>query len=147
MSGYRYLEDLPNYEPQKGEEYMNNSQLEHFKNKLITWKSILEDEVSRTIDHMRNESTQIPDELDRATMEEGFRLEIRTREREHKLMLKIEEALLRIELSEYGYCRETGEEIGLARLDARPTADLCIAEKERMEQREKQGLHINTRAF
>ncbi len=137
----KHLEDLPNYASESSsEEYMSRQQLEHFKNKLISWKKILIQEAGSTIQHIQTESQSLPDELDRATMEEDFRLELRTREREHKLIRKIDQALLRIETGDYGYCKETGDPIGLARLDARPTADLCIAAKARMEQREKQGL-------
>ena len=140
MSEFRYLENLPNYEVEEGEKYMNPRQLKHFREKLSTWKKMLLAEADETINHMRNDTENMADELDRASKEEEFRLELRTRERESKLIRKIEDAILRIDRGDYGFCKESGEKIGVGRLDARPTADLSIEAKTRMEKREKQGI-------
>ena len=126
------------YKAKKGEEYMNENQKEHFRQILMSWKRDLMEEVDRTVSHMKDEAANFPDPNDRATQEEEFSLELRTRDRERKLIRKIEEALKRIEDGSYGYCLETGEEIGIKRLEARPVATLSIEAQERRERREKQ---------
>ncbi len=143
ITAQQYLENLPNYEAAEGEEYMNDKQLEHFKNKLVTWKKLIMEEVDLTIEHMKRDTENPADPADRATLEEEFALELRTRDRERKLLKKIEKSLRDIETGEYGFCKVTGEEIGLARLDARPTADMTIEAKERQELLEKQGVFNN----
>lgn len=124
---------FPPYDLTDGEEYMNDAQLEHFKNILEHWKQQLINEVERTVDHMREDASNFADPADRATQEEEFGLELRTRDRERKLVRKINAALFRIEDGSYGYCDETGEEIGLRRLEARPVATLCLEAQERRE--------------
>jgi DnaK suppressor protein len=126
------------YLAKKGEEYMGNQQLEHFRTILSTWKRDLMVEVDRTVTHMKDEAANPPDPNDRATLESEFSLELRTRDRERKLIRKIDQALERIEDGSYGYCLETGEEIGIKRLEARPVATLSIEAQERRERREKQ---------
>ena len=126
------------YIAKRGEQYMNKEQLEHFRNILFTWKRDLMEEVDRTVLHMKDEAANFPDPNDRATQESEFSLELRTRDRERKLIRKIEEALMRIEDGSYGYCLETGEEIGIKRLEARPVATLCVEAQERRERRERQ---------
>ena len=126
------------YIARRGEEYMNKEQLEHFRLILNTWKRDLMEEVDRTVLHMKDEAANFPDPNDRATQESEFSLELRTRDRERKLIRKIDEALKRIEDGSYGYCLETGEEIGIKRLEARPVATLCVEAQERRERREKQ---------
>ena len=126
------------YIPRRGEQYMNKEQLEHFRLILNTWKRDLMHEVDRTVDHMKDEAANFPDPNDRATQESEFSLELRTRDRERKLIRKIDEAIKRIEDGSYGYCVETGEEIGIKRLEARPVATLCVEAQERRERREKQ---------
>lgn len=126
------------YIPRRGEQYMNKEQLEHFRTILSTWKRDLMQEVDRTVLHMKDEAANFPDPNDRATQESEFSLELRTRDRERKLIRKIEEALKRIDDGSYGYCNETGEEIGIKRLEARPVATLCVEAQERRERREKQ---------
>lgn len=126
------------YIVKRGEQYMNRGQLEHFRQILASWKRDLMEEVDRTVSHMKDEAANFPDPNDRATQEEEFSLELRTRDRERKLIRKIEEALKRIEDGSYGYCLETGEEIGIKRLEARPVATLSIEAQERRERREKQ---------
>jgi DnaK suppressor protein len=126
------------YIAKRGEQYMNKEQLEHFKNILNGWKRDLMEEVDRTVSHMKDEAANFPDPNDRATQEEEFSLELRTRDRERKLIRKIDEALKRVEDGSYGYCLETGEEIGVKRLEARPVATLTIEAQERRERRERQ---------
>jgi DnaK suppressor protein len=126
------------YIPRKGETYMSKDQLGHFRSILWTWKRDLMEEVDRTMTHMKDEAANPPDPNDRATLESEFALELRTRDRERKLIRKIEEALSRIEDGSYGYCLETGEPIGVKRLEARPVATLCIEAQERRERRERQ---------
>lgn len=127
------------YQPAEGEEYMGNAQRAYFRHVLLDWKQSLLDEVNRTVNHMRDESSAFPDPNDRATQEEEFSLELRTRDRERKLLKKINEALTQIESGDYGYCEACGVEIGLLRMQARPTATLCIDCKMLEEIREKQG--------
>jgi DnaK suppressor protein len=126
------------YIPKRGEQYMNGEQLLHFRQILNTWKRDLMEEVDRTVLHMKDEAANFPDPNDRATQESEFSLELRTRDRERKLIRKIDEALKRIEDGTYGYCLETGEEIGIKRLEARPVATLCVEAQERRERRERQ---------
>jgi DnaK suppressor protein len=126
------------YIARRGEQYMNKEQLEHFARILQSWKRDLMVEVDRTVLHMKDEAANFPDPNDRATQEEEFSLELRTRDRERKLIRKIDEALKRIEDGSYGYCLETGEEIGIKRLEARPVATLSVEAQERRERREKQ---------
>jgi DnaK suppressor protein len=126
------------YIAHRGEQYMNKEQLEHFARILQNWKRDLMVEVDRTVLHMKDEAANFPDPNDRATQEEEFSLELRTRDRERKLIRKIDEALKRIEDGSYGYCLETGEEIGIKRLEARPVATLSVEAQERRERREKQ---------
>ena len=126
------------YIPRRGEQYMNKEQLDHFRQILSNWKRDLMQEVDRTVLHMKDEAANFPDPNDRATQESEFSLELRTRDRERKLIRKIEEAIKRIEDGSYGYCVETGEEIGIKRLEARPVATLCIEAQERRERRELQ---------
>jgi DnaK suppressor protein len=126
------------YKPRRGEEYMGTKQLGHFKAILSAWKNELMFEVDRTVHHMQDEAANFPDPNDRATQESEFGLELRTRDRERKLLRKIESALARIDDGSYGYCDETGEEIGLKRLEARPVATLCLEAQERRELAERQ---------
>jgi DnaK suppressor protein len=126
------------YKPKRGEEYMSDPQLEHFRKILSAWKRELMFEVDRTVHHMQDEAANFPDPNDRATQESEFGLELRTRDRERKLLRKIDSALARIDEGSYGYCEETGEEIGLKRLEARPVATLCLEAQERRELAERQ---------
>ena len=132
------LHGIEPYKPARGEEYMSDGQLEHFHNILSAWKRELMFEVDRTVHHMQDEAANFPDPNDRATQESEFGLELRTRDRERKLLRKIDSALLRIDDGSYGYCDETGEEIGLKRLEARPVATLCLEAQERRELAERQ---------
>ena len=122
----------------RGEEYMSKGQLKHFETILGSWKGELMQEVDRTVHHMQDEAANFPDPNDRATQESEFGLELRTRDRERKLLRKINEALGRIEEGIYGYCEETGEEIGLKRLEARPVATMSVEAQERSEMAERQ---------
>lgn len=126
------------YKPKRGEEYMSDEQLEHFREILTAWKKELMFEVDRTVHHMQDEAANFPDPNDRATQESEFGLELRTRDRERKLLRKIDSALTRIDEGSYGYCDETGEEIGLKRLEARPVATLSLEAQERREMAERQ---------
>jgi len=126
------------YVMKRGEEYMSNEQLDHFENILQSWKNELMQEVDRTVHHMQDEAANFPDPNDRATQESEFGLELRTRDRERKLLRKISSAIMRIEEGTYGFCEETGEEIGLKRLEARPVATLCVEAQERREMAERQ---------
>lgn len=135
LSGPRNVQP---YISKRGEQYMSREQLQHFRTILQSWKTDLMREVDRTVSHMKDEAANFPDPNDRATQEEEFSLELRTRDRERKLIRKIEEALERIEDGSYGYCLETGEEIGIKRLEARPVATLSLEAQERRERREKQ---------
>jgi DnaK suppressor protein len=130
--------DFTPYELKKGEEYMNDPQLRHFRGILLAWKRTLMEEVDRTVGHMKDEATNFPDPNDRATQEEEFSLELRTRDRERKLIKKIDESLELIDDDEYGYCEACGVEIGVRRLEARPTATMCIDCKTLEEIKEKQ---------
>jgi DnaK suppressor protein len=126
------------YISKRGEQYMNKIQLDHFQQILRNWKRDLMVEVDRTVLHMKDEASNFPDPNDRATQEEEFSLELRTRDRERKLIRKIDQALKRTDDGSYGYCLETGEEIGIKRLEARPVATLSVEAQERRERREKQ---------
>lgn len=132
------VKDFEPYWPKEGEEYMNEEQLEHFRQLLLAWKRQLQEEVERTVSHMRDDANNYADPADRATQEEEFALELRTRDRERKLIRKIDETLERIRKDDYGFCDQCGVEIGLRRLEARPTATLCIDCKTLEEIREKQ---------
>src|ERR1700744_5113722 len=126
------------YIARRGEQYMNKEQLEHFALILQTWKRDLMVEVDRTVLHMKDEAANFPDPNDRATQEEEFSLELRTRDRERKLIRKIDESLANLDANECGYCETCGVEIGIRRLEARPTATQCIDCKQLDEIREKQ---------
>jgi DnaK suppressor protein len=126
------------YHAAESEEYMSAEQEDHFRQILQAWKRSLMEEVDRTVHHMQDEATNFPDPNDRATQESEFSLELRTRDRERKLIKKIDEALGRLDAHEYGYCGACGVEIGVRRLEARPTATLCIDCKTLDEIREKQ---------
>jgi DnaK suppressor protein len=132
------LKQFPPYVPKKGEEYMNPKQLAHFKKILETLKAELMEDIEKTVQTMQDEATVFADPNDRASQESDMALELRNRDRERKLIKKIDESLARIERGEYGYCESCGVEIGLKRLEARPTATLCIDCKEIEERREKQ---------
>lgn len=125
------------YVEKDGEEYMNDAQVEHFRDILENWRAQLRAEVDRTVHHMQDEAANFPDPNDRATQEEEFTLELRTRDRERKLIKKIEESLNDLEKGDYGFCESCGTEIGIRRLEARPTATLCIDCKTLDEIREK----------
>jgi DnaK suppressor protein len=126
------------YRRAQGEAYMNAAQVKHFRKLLIDWKRELMEEVDRTVHHMQDEASNFPDPNDRATQEEEFALELRTRDRERKLIKKINEALASLETGDYGYCEICGVEIGIKRLEARPTATLCIDCKTLDEIKERQ---------
>ena len=128
------------YQTVEGEEYMNAEQLQHFHDLLQSWKRQLIQEVERTVHHMQDDAANFPDPSDRASQEEGFTMELRTRDRERKLIKKIDESLLLIVNEEYGFCQSCGIEIGVRRLEARPTATKCIDCKTLDEIKEKQGL-------
>ena len=131
-----------NFEPypiKEGEEYMSSDQKGHFRKILDLWKTKLMSEVDMTVVHMKEDAAAFPDPIDRASQEEGFSLELRTRDRERKLIKKIEQSIDDIERGEYGYCEDCGTEIGIRRLEARPTADKCIDCKTFQEIREKQS--------
>ncbi len=126
------------YKEKKGEEYMGTKQKEHFRNILSAWKKELMEEVDRTVHHMQDDAANFPDPNDRASQESEFALELRTRDRERKLIKKIDEALEQLNTGDYGYCESCGVEIGIRRLEARPTATQCIDCKTLDEIREKQ---------
>lgn len=128
----------PVYEVIDGEEYMNPAQEAHFRTILNSWRQELMEEVDRTVGHMKSDSVHCPDPNDRATQEADIGLELRTRDRERKLLGKIDQTLRKLDDHDYGFCERCGVEIGIRRLEARPTADLCIDCKTRAEQHEKQ---------
>ena len=134
LSGPRNVQP---YIVKRGEQYMSREQLDHFRNILENWKRDLMREVDRTVSHMKDEAANFPDPNDRATQEEEFSLELRTRDRERKLIGKIDAALRRLDDGSYGYCEDTGEPIGIKRLDARPIATLTIEAQERHERMER----------
>ena len=126
------------YKVKRGEEYMSEGQIEHFRQILLGWKRELMEEVDRTVHHMQDEAANFPDPTDRATQESEFSLELRTRDRERKLIRKIEKTLNNLDRDDYGFCETCGTEIGLRRLEARPTATLCVDCKSLEEIRERQ---------
>ncbi|MGH8644500.1 MAG: RNA polymerase-binding protein DksA [Gammaproteobacteria bacterium] len=126
------------YQSKRGEEYMSPGQVEHFRNILVSWRRELMEEVDRTVTHLQDDAGTFADPNDRATQEEEFALELRTRDRERKLIKKIAESLRQLGTGDYGYCEACGVEIGIQRLEARPTATLCIDCKTLDEIREKQ---------
>ena len=132
------LKQFRSYEAKKGEGYMSKSQLNHFRSILNEWKAELSQDIDRTVHTMQDELTSHADPNDRASQESDMALELRNRDRERKLIKKIDETLRNIESQDYGYCAGCGEEIGLKRLEARPTATLCIDCKTLDEIREKQ---------
>lgn len=125
------------YRPAEDEPFMNARQLEYFRRKLIAWKTDILDESRETLEGLQDSSRNIPDVADRASEETDRALELRTRDRQRKLVAKIDAALRRIENGEYGYCEDTGEPISLKRLDARPIATLSLEAQERHERRER----------
>lgn len=126
------------YQETAGEEYMSPEQMAHFTTILKAWRDQLREEVSRTMSHMKDEAANFPDPVDRASQEEEFSLELRNRDRERRLIKKIEKTLMKIEEDDFGFCESCGVEIGIRRLEARPTADLCIDCKTLAELKEKQ---------
>ena len=138
MSGMKKNIDLPpHYVPSLHEEYMNDLQLEYFRRKLLAWKRSLEEEALQTVQHLKEESWSEPDSADQASIAASTSFELRTRDRYRKLIDKIGAAIARINKGDYGYCEETGEPIGLKRLEARPIATLCLEAQERHERFEK----------
>ena len=132
------LHGIAPYVEKKNEEYMNENQREHFKLILKAWRLELMEEVDRTVSHMKDEAANFPDPADRATQEEEFSFELRTRDRERKLIKKIDKTLLRVEEDDYGFCDQCGVDIGIRRLEARPTANLCVDCKTLDEIKERQ---------
>lgn len=132
------LKNFVPYKPKKGEEYMNDKQRDHFKKILLNWREQLMQEVDRTVHHMQDDAANYPDPADRATQEEEFSLELRTRDRERKLIRKIDSTIEAIAQDDYGFCESCGIEIGIRRLEARPTANKCIDCKTLDEIKEKQ---------
>ena len=140
MGSIDKLGNYASFEPyvlNNDEEYMNDAQLGHFHKLLLAWRHDLMAEVTRTVNHMQSDSSNHPDPNDRATQEEEFSLELRTRDRQRKLVSKIDAALRRIDEDDYGYCDVTGEPISLKRLDARPIATMTIEAQEAHERAEK----------
>jgi DnaK suppressor protein len=137
MKTAEVLAERPNYRPSEDEEFMNERQLEYFKQKLLAWKEDILRESRETLTHLQSETENHPDLADRASSETDRSLELRTRDRQRKLISKIDEAMRRIEDKSYGYCEETGEPIGVARLEARPIATLSLEAQERHERRER----------
>ena len=127
----------PDYRPSEDEDYMNEMQLEYFRRKLEEWKKSLLEQSVDTLEDLRQGGLNQPDDIDRASLETDKALDLRTKDRARKLIAKIDAALKRIEDGEYGYCEETGEPIGIERLEARPVATLCLDAQERHERMEK----------
>jgi len=125
------------YRPAEDEPFMNERQLEYFRRKLLAWKADLLDDSRETIEGLQDSARNVPDLADRASEETDRALELRTRDRQRKLVAKIDAALRRIENGEYGYCEETGEPISLKRLDARPIATMTLEAQEKHERRER----------
>lgn len=123
----------------ENEEYMNEAQLNHIEKMLLAWRQSLMEEVDRTVNHMKDEAANFADPADRASQEEEISIELRTRDRERRLIKKIEDALERVRDNDFGYCEACGIEIGLRRLEARPTATLCIDCKTLSEIKERQN--------
>ncbi len=138
MMGDTIIQGVEPYQSKRNEEYMNAPQLDHFRAILENWRAQLVDDINRTIHSMQDETINHPDPNDRATQETDMSLELRSRDRERKLIRKIDETFLLIESGDYGYCENCGVEIGIQRLEARPTATLCIDCKTLDEIREKQ---------
>ncbi len=138
MNPESLMKDFTPYEAKAGEEYMNEAQREHFKSILRNWKQNLMEEVDRTVHHLQEEAVNYADPNDRASQEEEFSLELRTRDRERKLVKKINKTIEKIDEDDYGFCDHCGIEIGIRRLEARPTATLCIDCKTLAEIKEKQ---------
>lgn len=136
--GILAMAGLEPYQEKQGEEYMNDAQRSHFRRILEEWRRQLRQEVDRTVHHMKDEAANFPDPVDRAAQEEEFSIELRTRDRERKLIKKIEKTLQKIEEDDFGFCDSCGIEIGIRRLEARPTADLCVDCKTLAEIKEKQ---------
>jgi len=134
----KLINNFTPYKVGKGDEYMCEKQLTHFKSILSEWKGQLMEEVDHTVNHMKDEVSNFPDPVDRASQEEEFSIELRTRDRERKLIRKIDQILMRIKEKNYGYCDFCGVEIGIRRMEARPTATLCIDCKTSAEIKEKQ---------
>lgn len=137
----RLLQGFGNFEPYQakdGEEYMNDAQIEHFRGILWGWKHALMEEVDRTVHYMQDEAANFPDPNDRASQESDFTMELRTRDRERKLIKKIEGSIKNLDSGDYGFCDACGVEVGIRRLEARPTANLCIDCKTLDEIKEKQ---------
>ena len=137
MTTAAVMADKPGYVPSEDEPFMNERQLDYFKQKLNAWKEDILRESRETLIHLQSETENHPDLADRATSETDRALELRTRDRQRKLISKIDEALRRIADGSYGYCEDTGEPIGIARIDARPTATLSLEAQERHERRER----------
>ena len=137
MKAVAVLADEPGYRPSEDEEFMNPRQLEYFRQKLLNWKEDILRESGETLKHLQSETENHPDLADRASSETDRALELRTRDRQRKLISRIDEAMRRIEDGSYGYCEDTGEPIGAARLDARPIATLSLEAQERHERRER----------
>ena len=138
MSDDLLHKQFPPYVPKKGEEYMSKKQLAHFREILTTLRDELLEDIERTVHTMQDEATAFADPNDRASQESDIALELRNRDRERKLIKKVEETLALIDAGDYGYCSSCGVEIGLKRLEARPTASLCIDCKTLEEVRERQ---------
>ena len=137
MKATAILVENREYRPTEDETFMSERQLEYFRQKLLNWKEDILRESRETLSHLQTETENHPDIADRASSETDRSLELRTRDRQRKLIAKIDEALQRIEEGNYGYCEETGEPIGVARLDARPIATLSLEAQERHERRER----------
>ncbi len=135
-----HLYGIKPYKEKKGEEYMNTNQHTHFRSILLAWRDQLMKEVDRTVGHMKDDAASFPDPTDRATHEEEFSLELRTRDRERKLLSKINKTLDLISENDYGWCEQCGIEIGIRRLEVRPTATLCIDCKSLDEIKERQTM-------
>ena len=135
MKAETFLPD--DYRPAEDEPFMNDRQLEYFRRKLLTWKQELQGQSAETIDNLQDSARNVPDIADRASEETDRALELRTRDRQRKLVSKIDAALRRIENAEFGYCEMTGEPISLKRLDARPIATMTLEAQEKHERREK----------
>jgi len=131
------IQTADGYRPSPDEPFMNPRQLEYFREKLLAWKSSILREAEDTLAHLQNESLREPDITDRASSETDFSIELRTRDRQRKLIAKIDAALRRIDQGEYGYCEVTGDPISLARLEARPIATMTVEAQERHERQEK----------
>ena len=137
MTTATLMAEIPGYRPSDEEPFMNEQQLGYFKQKLNLWREDILRESRETLSHLQKETENHPDIADRASSETDRALELRTRDRQRKLISKIDEAIRRIEDGSYGYCEETGEPIGLARLEARPIATLSLEAQERHERRER----------